>query len=242
MDWVYIFLIVFISAFLKGTTGFGFALVSVPLFLFFYSPKFFIPIICLYNLVSSLIILAGLSEFKANKKTFILPFWGSIGILIGTVFLKLLPEFWLKILISGVLIFLSVAFLGGYRFRIKNMRRATMIAGLTSGFTGGSISISGPPLALFLTSLNYENNAFRHVFAWFSIIASIFAMLAYWILGLVSLDSLKVFISYLPALLLGVYTGNLINNRMSVKVFQNICILITLIAGIMVLYSCFIIS
>ncbi len=242
MDWVYIFLIVFISAFLKGTTGFGFALLSVPLLLFFYSPKFLIPIICLYNLFSSLIIISSLSKFRVSKKTLILPFWGSIGILIGTVFLKFLPEYWLKLLISGVLILLSVAFLFGYRFRINNIKRATIIAGLTSGFTGGSISISGPPLALFLSSLNYENNDFRQVFASFSIVTSVLAMIAYIFIGLVSLDSMKVFLSYLPALLLGLYFGNMINDKVSGKVFHNICILVTLVAGVLVLYSCIFIS
>ncbi|MCD6597504.1 MAG: hypothetical protein J7L04_07450, partial [Bacteroidales bacterium] len=77
---------------------------------------------------------------------------------------------------------------------LTNIRRATIIAGLTSGFTGGSISISGPPLALFLSSLNYKNNGFRQVFAIFSIVTSVLAMITYFFIGLVSLDSMKVFL------------------------------------------------
>jgi len=53
---IWIVLIITLSSLIKGITGFGFALVSFPLLLMWYTPKEIIPILMICNLIASVMI------------------------------------------------------------------------------------------------------------------------------------------------------------------------------------------
>lgn len=238
LTWGIILGIIFISGIVKGTTGFGFALFSLPLLVHFIPIKTLIPIITLFNLFSSVQIIIQSHGLKLNKPLIFLSVMGTIGVFSGTLILKYLPDHKLKLLCAVVLIILSIMFLTGYRFKIRKLRRGNAIAGFISGFLGGSLSVSGPPLALFLTSLKLDTKNFRFTFAWFSIITAFIAIIDYVKIGLVHLNTFKIFIISLPVLLISVQTGKLLNKKLSVTLFYKGVVIITLLAGILLLISC----
>lgn len=53
MEIFWIIIIVLAASLVKGITGFGFALVSLPLLLIWYSPREIIPVLILCNLIAS---------------------------------------------------------------------------------------------------------------------------------------------------------------------------------------------
>ena len=62
---IWIILIIIISSLIKGITGFGFALLSFPLLLTWYSPKEIIPVLMICNLIASVLIYM----INFNRKT-----------------------------------------------------------------------------------------------------------------------------------------------------------------------------
>jgi len=98
-------IIIFIAAFLQGTTGFGFSLLSIPLLTLFISPKTVIPMILLESLIINIFVLYN-SRKSLNFKV-ILPIFlfSMIGVPIGAKLLLILPDYVLKIVI-GVFILL----------------------------------------------------------------------------------------------------------------------------------------
>jgi uncharacterized membrane protein YfcA len=162
---------------------------------------------------------------------------GVAGIVCGSIILKFFPERWLKLMASVVLIVLSIMFLSGYRFKIRKLKRGNAIAGIISGFLGGSLSVSGPPLALFLTSIKLDTQSFRSTFAWFSVITASVAMANYIMIGIVNLMTLKIFFISLPVLILSILIGKLISKKISVKLFYTGVVTISLIAGILLFLS-----
>jgi uncharacterized membrane protein YfcA len=236
--WLIILSIIFLSGIVKGTTGFGFALFSLPLLVHFIPIKTLIPIIMLFNLFSSVQIVLQSGQLRIKKSIILLSVTGVAGIVCGSVVLKFLPEQWLKLMASVILIVLSVMFLSGYRFKIRKLKRGNAIAGTISGFLGGSLSVSGPPLALFLTSLKLDTQNFRSTFAWFSIITASVAMADYIKIGIVHFITFKIFFISLPVLVFSIQLGKLISKKISVQLFYTGVVIISLMAGILLFLSC----
>lgn len=235
MIWVYVFAVILLASLLKGITGFGFALLSMPLLLFVYPVKFLIPVLTGFNLFTSILIVLSKKQKKQGLKALILPSWGILGLIPGVLFLHFQSDRTLKIFAGIMLSLLAFAFLFGYRFKIRNPRRATMIAGLVSGFLNGSISVGGPPLAFFLTSIKEDNEGFRMKFAWFSIATASSALIGYYTAGLINNETFRMLLYMFPVLITGTLVGKKVSRYIPVELFRKICILISLISGIMVL-------
>ncbi len=236
--WIIIFSIIFLSGIVKGTTGFGFALFSVPLLVHFIPIKYLIPIVTLFNLFSSFQILVQSKNIKLKRSIILLSISGIIGVVMGSFILKFFPDRWLELMAAIVLIILSILFLTGYRFKIRHLKRGNVIAGLISGILGGSLAISGPPLALFLTSVETDKLRFRYIFAWFSVITASIALFDYIKIGYVNLFTFKVFAIALPIVIMSIIIGKKLSEIVSVKIFYKVVICITLISGILLFLKC----
>ncbi|WP_025864765.1 sulfite exporter TauE/SafE family protein [Prolixibacter bellariivorans] len=143
MEWVFIAIVILFASVLKGLTGFGFALLAMPFLLIFYPAKLVIPVLTLFNLLTSTQIILKIPNLKLNRYTLKIPIWGIIGTLPGVVLLNFVEDRPFKIFVGSMLIIVSFAFLKGFRFRIKDPLRGSVTAGLTSGFLGAS-----PPSAV----------------------------------------------------------------------------------------------
>ena len=130
---------------------------------------------------------------------------------------------------------LSVGSLLGIRYSIKLSDRSYKIAGAFLGFLTGSISISGPPLALFLHSAKVDNQEFQEIFSWFSIVTAFIALVGYGVVGLLTLATCKMTLLFLPLLYLGSLLGKRLNYRFSPLSFKNKSVLITLLSSLSLL-------
>jgi len=232
---IWIVLIITLSSLIKGITGFGFALVSFPLLLMWYTPKEIIPILMICNLIASVMIVLQKKEHKLlDKQSYYLIITGGLSTIAGVIALSSTNGKWL-IRFSGILfIALTIYSLVGKISKDKAMRnRAYLYAGAFIGFITGAVSVSGPPLALFLNRANISNRKFREIFAAFSVITAIIAVIGYYQAGIISLQTLKTSAIFIPILLTGTIIGKKLNTIVSIEIFQTINIILTLIASIM---------
>lgn len=238
MEMVWIILVIVAASLIKGITGFGFALVSLPLLSFWYSPKELIPVLILCNLVASVIIVLQKKDRKLiNQRFKSLIISGALFTFIGVVTLKVISEDVLIIIMSAFFIILSILSLAGVNYSIKLSDLSYKIAGAFCGFLTGCISVSGPPLALFLNMANVDNQEFREIFSWFSIVTSIVAIGGFYALDMITPSTYKMTLLILPILFLGSYFGKKLNHLMPLKLFQKISIVITLLASVFLLLS-----
>ncbi len=237
MHWVYIFCVILLAAVLKGLTGFGFALLAMPLLIFIFPVKLIIPLLTFFNLFSSTMIVLKRPAERSGIRALILPAWGVVGLVPGVLFLHLVEEQTLRIFAGIMLSLLALAFLLGYRYNIRKPARATMISGMISGFLGGSISVSGPPLAFFLTSMNTSNENFRNKFAWFNVFNASIALVGYYTADLIVPQNMKMALYLLPVLVIGTIIGQRLSSKVPVALFRKICIWISFISGLTVLVN-----
>ncbi len=236
MELFWVILIVLVASLVKGITGFGFALVSLPPLLIWYSPKEIIPVLLLCNLFSSTIIVLQKKDRKLISKQFnTLILYGAAFTIFGVILLKYLPEELMIVILSIFLILLSILSVLGVEYPLKLTTRSYKIAGAFLGFLTGSISISGPPMALFLHSAKVDNQQFREIFSWFSIATSVVALVGYILLDILTFKSFKMVLLFIPILYIGSFIGKRINHLIPDIVFKKAILIITLISSIFIL-------
>lgn len=169
-----------------------------------------------------------------DKQSYYLIVTGGLFTIAGVIALSSTDDKWL-IRFSGIIfIVLTLYSLIGKMQKNKTLRnRAYLFAGAFIGFITGAVSISGPPLALFLNRANISNRKFREIFAAFSVTTSIVAVVGYYQAGMITLQTLKTSVILIPILLTGTIVGKKLNTIISIEMFQTINIVLTLIASLM---------
>lgn len=238
MDFLWIILIVLAASLIKGITGFGFALVALPLLLNWYPAKELIPVLLACNLLSSTIIVLQKKDRKLISRQFqSLIIYGGIFSLVGVLILKNISENALIFVLSIFFIVLALISLLNFKKRkpLKLHEGYYKIVGSLLGVLTGAISINGPPLALFLNYSNVDNREFREIFAWFSIVTAVITLTGYFFVGIFTLESLKTVAAFFPVLYFGSFAGKRLNSKMSVPLFQKLTVVLTLVASIVLL-------
>jgi len=230
------FLVILLASLVKGITGFGFALVSLPLLMIWYSPKELIPILMICNLISSILIVLQKKEKKlVNKKFRTLIIYGGIFTILGVITLKVLSEGFLIKFLGVFFIILSILTLLNRSMTFHISKKWYKVAGAFIGYLTGSISVSGPPLALFLNMANVSNREFREIFSWFNIVSAIIAIIGYYQLGMITNQMLLTALYITPILLLGTVVGKRLNQILPAALFKKISLYITIMVSIFLL-------
>jgi uncharacterized membrane protein YfcA len=236
MELIWILAIVAMASLLKGITGFGFALVAFMPLSFWYEPKILIPVLILSNLLASVFIIFHKNEQIIVSYEFrLLIVFGAIFTLLGVLVLNFMPNHVLIKLMG--LLFLSIAAfsLSGKQLSIALNKTTYKIAGAIMGLITGSLSVSGPPLALFLYASRVNNKQFREIFAWFSIVTSLTAVAGYIFYGLLTWESIKLTALFLPLIVLGTFAGKKLTNRIPYTLFNKGVLWITMVSSVMML-------
>ena len=156
---------------------------------------------------------------------------------LGTHLLVVMNENLLKIFIGTMILIFGTLLLIGYRKKFANEKRAMVPVGLISGVLGGSISISGPPIILFLTNQNADKQTFRGNLAAYFFILNIFTVPVYYMNGLLTNEVWNYSITFLPGLLIGVFIGNLLSHKIKDNHFRRLTLILLILMGILSIIS-----
>jgi len=237
MEWIISAVVVLMAALLKGMTGFGFALLAVPLLSFMFPIQSLIPAMTIFNLVTSIYILASI-RLKVKAK-YILPMLiaSFIGIPIGVYVLTYFPEKMLE-LAAGISIFsISMVFLlsGNQPAPEKKRGKPIVFAGFLSGILSSSMSIGGPPIALAMNRKGYSKESFRKIFALVSVANASISSVLYVVKGIFVAFSVKFAIYLLPVILLGSKIGNMLALKINQLLFRKVILYLNMALGIFII-------
>lgn len=215
-----IFLIVLFSSFIQSITGFGFAVVGTPLLLFFMEPKQVVSLMVFGALILNLMVIyktRGKSDPKVIWPMFVASL---IGIVPGVYILKVVDASNLKLCIGILILLVSFFMASNYVMTIKREKLATVLVGIVSGFMGGSTSLSGPPVALFLMNQQQDKEAFRANLVRYFCLGNIATLLVMYFMETMDLGVLRQGLYAVPGVLLGVWVGEKAFAKVSPKLFK----------------------
>jgi hypothetical protein len=225
-------LVVFLAGMIQGLTGFGFALVSVPLLLIFLPPTMAIPMVIIHGTLITLILLFESRKWLELRRILPLIIAGVIGVPFGTYILTALGINVLKVFIGVVITLFALIFLAGFRREIRNEKLASGPIGFISGLLNSSTGMSGPPVILFFINQGLRKEVFRaNIIAYF-VALNLVTISSFLYTGLITSDVLHYAVLFLPAMILGAATGIRLIHRVDEKLFSRIALIIAAIAGL----------
>jgi uncharacterized membrane protein YfcA len=195
--------------FIRGITGFGSALIAVPLLALSQPLQFAVPLVLALDFTASLV-LGGTNTKKANwaEIKILLPF-GMIGACVGAYALLTLPTTPVLLTLGAFTMFFGFRNIFGMQ-PVGALSRAWAVpAGLAGGGAGALFGTSGPPYIMYLTRRLLDKGEVRATFSWLFAIDGGFRLAVFLFAGLLLEPKLQ--IAYALGLIpmaVGLYSGN----------------------------------
>jgi uncharacterized membrane protein YfcA len=229
-----VLVVVFLSALMRSTFGFGAAVVAMPLLSFFLPVKVATALMAILSTVlASAIIAQGLRNVDvAGVWRMLLA--SVAGIPLGLLLLKAMGEHLAKAVLAAVIIAFSA-------YCLLSPRRATLRSdwpfGLWAGILGGAYSIYGPPLAVYGTLRGWTAEHFRTTIQVYLLPVGAVTLIAHAAGGLWTAAVGWYALASVPALLLGLLVGSAINRNFQGEAFVRSMHALLLLLGLALLAS-----
>lgn len=231
------FLIILFSSLIQSITGFGFAVVGTPLLLFFMEPTQVVSLMTFGALLLNLMVIYKTRGMADPKVIWPLFAASLLGIIPGVYILKIIDPSVLKVCIGILILLVSFFMATNYVVTIKREKLATFLVGIVSGFMGGSTSMSGPPVALFLMNQQQDKEAFRANLVRFFCFGNLATLIVMYYMDTVDTGVLTQLIYAVPGVLVGVWLGEKVFARVSPKIFRWLTLAIIFFCGVMSIAS-----
>lgn len=228
MFWIYALIVVFGAGFLRGFTGFGFALAAVPALTLFAPPE---------EVVPAMLIVALFAGARLLPKLFASADWPSIRLLtIGSVagsplgiwMLGALPSDAMRVFI-GLLCLAAVLLLWrGFKLAAMPRPRVRLALGLVSGWLNGATAMGGPPVIIFFLALPSGVAVGRASLLIFFFLSSLASVLMQAATGFVTMRVLVLSALLFPVMAIGNALGDRRFDRASDGAYRRVALLFLL--------------
>ncbi len=229
--------IVFLAGMTQGLTGFGFGLISVPLFLLILPPATAIPLVVIHGTLNTLLVLYHSRRHLQPRRVAPMIAAGLAGVPFGTYILTSLDVGTLKILIGVLASAFALLLLAGFRRSIKNEKAASVPLAAAGGVLNSSIGMSGPPVVLFFSNQGIGKGPFRANLAAYFTALNLATLPTFAYAGLMTPETLGFAATLLPAMAAGAFLGMKLTHRVNEKTFKKIALMIATAAGAMSILS-----
>lgn len=198
---------------IRGFSGFGSALVMVPLFSLIMPPVTVVPTILTLEVVASLQLLKGALPFASRRHIASISGFAVLGAVPGVYLAGVLDPDMVRWGLSATILFFVL--LLSIRLTIPDTRRglARALAGVASGFAGGIGAINGPPVVACLLGERLEAPVVRATLIVYFLLFDFAVVIAFSALGRFDLHDLMPVAVAFPALVAGNFTGALLFRR-----------------------------
>ena len=215
----------------SGLTGFGLALISVPLLLFVYDPKTVIVITAVLSVVINLAVVWD-SWRDADRRVVIalLP-PALVGVIAGTESLRTVDPDYIRLGVGIVVVFSALLLLRDVRLPGAETRWGTVVAGSTSGALSTSTGLAGPPIVLLLASRGFPKHAFRGSSALYFLAMSLVGLVVLYLRGIFEGDHIPLALALIPAAFLGKAIGTAMLGRISESTFRVVTLGMVILTG-----------
>lgn len=205
--------IVFLATFVRGLTGFGNALVAMPLLALVVPVKVASPLVALTATFMATMMLAGNWRQVNLRSTWRLLLASVPGVIIGLWFLRGTGDRPVRIALA--LFILCYSLYDIFRPQLAHLKddRWACVAGFISGIIGGVCNANGPPIVIYGTMRGWDPDEFRATLQGFFLPSGIFITLAHASVGLWNREIFRLLLFCLPAVAVGIGLGSLLARR-----------------------------
>jgi uncharacterized membrane protein YfcA len=215
--------IAFVSGTARGFSGFGSALIFMPLASSIAAPKLVAALLLIIDFVAAAPLLPNAWKQADRKATAVIVAGALIGVPLGTYFLTRLDPVTTRWIISCFVTALLLLLLSGWRYRGKEHASISVGVGALSGFCSGLAQTGGPPIVGYWLGRPIPTVIARANILLYFGASDFFSGVAYAVSGLINTDAILFSLVVGPVYAVGVWFGASLFGRASEQVFRAIC-------------------
>lgn len=225
-------LIFVFAGLLQGMTSFGFSLIALPLLTLTYDLQLIVPVLVIYSLAMNSTILINLWKHIQVKEIIWIAIAGILFTPIGMQILLYVDGTLLKMVTAIFIFIFSILLFFNKHVELKNEKWGYFLTGALSGLLNGSVSLSGPPMIIFMTNRGVEKQKFRANLTFYFWILNLITVPTFFVGGLLTQATVGFSLKYVLFLILGVSLGVYIGNRIQENFFKRMVVIVLMALGI----------
>lgn len=222
----FVLLVAFGAGILRGYTGFGFALASVPALTLILDPADMVPAITVITLIGGLQLVIQVWRQADWPSVWLLLAGAVVGLPFGVIMLRDLPPDLMRAFIGLVVLIAVLLLWRGFTFSDAPSRAMRLVLGALSGLLNGSTSMGGPPVIIFFLASPAGTVVGRaSLLVYFFLLSWITLGTAAWG-GLLTIRVLSVTVLMLPAMVAGNWMGAHLFNKSSAGTYRRVALIV----------------
>ena len=241
---VSLIIVTFFASVVQSATGFGFALIAVPVYLIILNSAAAVQVVIIISIAMSLPLWLKLKDDMHDD----FMKWILIGCALGfPMGIYLFLEMDLQTIKTVVAIFIIlVSIQNAWQMFVAKRgaidvellpKPVLSIIGIFSGIFGVAMAMPGPTLMLFLSKTLLRKNEIRAVMMAIFVFAYSGAAIMQIIFAGISADTWITSLIVTPAALLGVYVGHQLSKKINERMFKSLILIILILTGLFMLLN-----
>ena len=228
-------LVFLLAGFIQGMTGFGSALVAIPLLSLIIDIKSVVPLCILNSLVITTYLSLKMRKDLDKKKILPLCIAAVPGIILGSTLLKLVDSNIIRLWLGILLIAYSLHSLFSIPKPQKLHTAWSYLAGFSSGAIGAAFSAGGPPTIIYTALNNWKKDTIKATLSGFFLFNSYFIAAVHAISGLTTIEIFTYFMISAPFVFLGTVLGTICYGKIPHDLYLKIIFAFLTLMGIMMI-------
>lgn len=207
----------------RGFSGFGGALIFVPIASSVVGPKLAVPLLLIVDLVLTPGLIPKAWRNADRPNVGVMAAGAALGVPLGTYLLTHMEGTPIRWAIVGIVAALLALLMSGWRYHGRPHASLTAAVGLTSGLFSGAAQVGGPPVVAYWLGGAFTPQAVRANIVLYFAISSVLSVTSYLFVGLITWQSVQLSLLIGPTFALGLFTGARMFSRTNEVAFRRIC-------------------
>jgi uncharacterized protein len=215
--------IAFISGTARGFSGFGSALIFMPLASSMADPRLVASLLLVIDFIAAAPLLPNAWKLADRRATAVMVIGALVGVPLGTWCLSQFDPVTTRWIISCFVGALLLLLVSGWRYRGKDHAALSIGIGGLAGFCSGLAQTGGPPIVGYWLGRPIASVVARANILLFFGASDGFSLVSYIVAGLITSDSIRLGVLVGPIYAIGVWLGSQLFGRASETLFRAIC-------------------
>jgi uncharacterized membrane protein YfcA len=196
-----------LSGVVRGFSGFGSALVYVPLMSTLYGPRVAAPSMLVIDVITGAAFLLSVWRRAVWREILPLAVAALVAAQFGSLILLYADPTVMRWAIVAVVLAVVVVLASGWRYRGRPLLVVTIGVGMLSGLLASAMQISGPPVIVYWLGSASDAALMRGNFAAYFAVLAFGVGVSYWIQGLLTAEATALALLIGPLHIVAMYAG-----------------------------------
>lgn len=229
---LFMLLATLVAGLARGFSGFGGALIFMPLASIVIEPKLASAVLLIADGFAALSLIPNATRHARKRDALVMGTGALVGVPLGTAVLVHVEPITLRWGISLTVIALLLLLVSGWRYRGEAKSWLSVSVGFVSGLFSGAAQLGGPPVVAYFLGRQMPSSTIRASIILYFAVSTLISTAAYGLSGLLTLHSAVLAALTAPVYSLGLFCGSRLFGLASERVFRNVCYGLILTAAV----------